>query len=98
MERREVIKLPPGFRFHPTDEELVVQYLRRKALSYPLPAAIIPEIDLLKFNPWDLPGKFEFNSQLPSSSKFFVLCKFALSKGLFINSAKRREPIVGKST
>ncbi|KAJ1685556.1 hypothetical protein LUZ63_016946 [Rhynchospora breviuscula] len=58
MEKREVIKLPPGFRFHPTDEELVVQYLRRKALSYPLPAAVIPEIDLLKFNPWDLPGGF----------------------------------------
>lgn len=59
MEKREMtmmIKLPPGFRFHPTDEELVVQYLRRKALSYPLPAAVIPEIDLLKFNPWDLPG------------------------------------------
>lgn len=61
-----MIKLPPGFRFHPTDEELVVQYLRRKALSYPLPAAVIPEIDLLKFNPWDLPGgigedKYFFN-------------------------------------
>ncbi|ONK58562.1 uncharacterized protein A4U43_C09F14350 [Asparagus officinalis] len=49
-------KLPPGFRFHPTDEELVVQYLRRKAYSCPLPAAIIPEIDLGKHDPWDLPG------------------------------------------
>lgn len=51
------MKLPPGFRFHPTDEELVVQYLRRKVFSCPLPAAIIPEIDLAKYNPWDLPGK-----------------------------------------
>lgn len=51
------LKLPPGFRFHPTDEELVVQYLRRKAFSCPLPASIIPEIDLAKYNPWDLPGK-----------------------------------------
>ncbi|KAG0480904.1 hypothetical protein HPP92_011762 [Vanilla planifolia] len=61
MEIKEFIKhglvrLPPGFRFHPTDEELVVQYLKRKALSCPLPAAIIPEIDLQKYNPWDLPG------------------------------------------
>lgn len=81
-----MIKLPPGFRFHPTDEELVVQYLRRKALSYPLPAAIIPEIDLLKFNPWDLPGKFEFNSQLPSSSKFlfFVNLHFPRAYSLIV--------------
>ncbi|GFZ21086.1 NAC domain containing protein 83 [Actinidia rufa] len=28
-----VLKLPPGFRFHPTDEELVDQYLMRKAYS-----------------------------------------------------------------
>jgi No apical meristem (NAM) protein len=85
MDKREVLKLPPGFRFHPTDEELVVQYLRRKALSYPLPAAIIPEIDLLKFNPWDLPGKFfppnqfklEFTSQvsrLSTENPYFCLC------------------------
>ncbi|XP_020683196.1 NAC domain-containing protein 83 [Dendrobium catenatum] len=60
MERKEfmqhgLVRLPPGFRFHPTEEELVVQYLRRKAFSFPLPAAIIPEIDLGKLNPWDLP-------------------------------------------
>ncbi|CAI9756375.1 unnamed protein product [Fraxinus pennsylvanica] len=51
-----VIKLPPGFRFHPTDEELVVQYLNRKVLSYPLPASIIPEVDVCNSDPWDLPG------------------------------------------
>lgn len=51
----KVMNLPPGFRFHPTDEELVVQYLRRKALSRPLPAYVIPEIELYKFEPWDLP-------------------------------------------
>nr|AIZ68166.1 NAC domain-containing protein 29 isoform 1 [Albuca bracteata] len=55
----KLMRLPPGFRFHPTDEELVVQYLRRKALSWPLPAAIIPEIDLGRFDPWDLPGCHE---------------------------------------
>lgn len=52
------LRLPPGFRFHPTDEELVVQYLKRKVFSYPLPAAIIPEVDLCKADPWDLPGSF----------------------------------------
>ncbi|KAF5197828.1 Nac domain [Thalictrum thalictroides] len=54
-----VIRLPPGFRFHPTDEELVVQYLRRKAFACPLPASIIPEVDICKFEPWDLPGNLE---------------------------------------
>ena len=54
--QQAVLRLPPGFRFHPTDEELVVQYLRRKALSFPLPASIIPDIDISKFTPRDLPG------------------------------------------
>ncbi|KAF2303394.1 hypothetical protein GH714_017808 [Hevea brasiliensis] len=34
--------LPPGFRFHPTDEELVVHYLKKKALQllFPLPSSL----------------------------------------------------------
>ncbi|GAV71341.1 NAM domain-containing protein [Cephalotus follicularis] len=53
------LRLPPGFRFHPTDEELVVQYLKRKAFACPLPASIIPEVDVCKADPWDLPGDME---------------------------------------
>lgn len=53
------LRLPPGFRFHPTDEELVVQYLKRKVFSCPLPASIIPEVDVCKSDPWDLPGALE---------------------------------------
>ena len=49
-------QLPPGFRFHPTDEELVVQYLKKKADSVPLPVSIIAEVDLYKFDPWELPS------------------------------------------
>ncbi|KAK2383045.1 NAC transcription factor [Trifolium repens] len=55
--------LPPGFRFHPTDEELVVHYLKRKASSAPLPVAIIADIDLYKFDPWELPSKATFGEQ-----------------------------------
>lgn len=55
-----VMELPPGFRFHPTDEELVVHYLKKKASSSPLPVSIIAEIDLYKFDPWDLPGELCF--------------------------------------
>ncbi|XP_077212179.1 NAC domain-containing protein 83-like [Tasmannia lanceolata] len=57
--RNGVIRLPPGFRFHPTDEELVVQYLKRKVYSCPLPSSIIPEFDVCKNDPWDLPGDSE---------------------------------------
>ncbi|KAF8109415.1 hypothetical protein N665_0096s0028 [Sinapis alba] len=54
-----VMRLPPGFRFHPTDEELVVQYLKRKVLSSPLPASIIPDFDVCRADPWNLPGNLE---------------------------------------
>ncbi|XP_041004792.1 NAC domain-containing protein 2-like [Juglans microcarpa x Juglans regia] len=49
------LQLPPGFRFHPTDEELVNHYLCRKCASLPLAVPIIKEIDLYKFDPWQLP-------------------------------------------
>ena len=55
------LRLPPGFRFHPTDEELVLQYLKRKVFSCPLPASIIPELHVCKSDPWDLPGSFLFS-------------------------------------
>ena len=54
--RDGVTKLPPGFRFQPTDEELVFQYLKCKVFSFPLPASIIPEVNVCKYDPWDLPG------------------------------------------
>ncbi|KAJ8772482.1 hypothetical protein K2173_027659 [Erythroxylum novogranatense] len=57
--RDGTIRLPPGFRFQPTDEELVFQYLKCKILSWPLPASIIPEINVCKHDPWDLPGDLE---------------------------------------
>ncbi|KAK7849199.1 NAC domain-containing protein 2 [Quercus suber] len=49
------LELPPGFRFHPTDEELVNHYLCRKCASMPLAVPIIREIDLYKYDPWQLP-------------------------------------------
>ncbi|KAI4307250.1 hypothetical protein L6164_030456 [Bauhinia variegata] len=50
------LQLPPGFRFHPTDEELVMHYLCRKCASQPIAVPIIAEIDLYKYDPWDLAG------------------------------------------
>ncbi|KAE8671711.1 Non-intrinsic ABC protein 6 isoform 1 [Hibiscus syriacus] len=48
--------LPPGFRFHPTDEELIGYYLKRKTEGLEIELEVIPVIDLYKFDPWDLPG------------------------------------------
>nr|AXJ94107.1 NAC domain containing transcription factor NAC7 [Fagopyrum tataricum] len=50
------LQLPPGFRFHPTDDELVLHYLCRKCSGQPISVPIIAEIDLYKFDPWQLPG------------------------------------------
>lgn len=49
------LQLPPGFRFHPTDDELVVHYLCRKCAGLPISVPIIAELDLYKFDPWQLP-------------------------------------------
>lgn len=49
--------LPPGFRFHPTDEELVGYYLKRKVEGLEIELEVIPVIDLYKFEPWELPEK-----------------------------------------
>ncbi|CAK8536279.1 unnamed protein product [Lathyrus sativus] len=54
---------PPGFRFHPSDEELIVHYLQNKIKSRPLPASVIAEIDLYKYNPWELPNKSLFGEE-----------------------------------
>ncbi|XP_031117584.1 NAC transcription factor 32-like [Ipomoea triloba] len=53
--RPELDFLPPGFRFHPTDDELVLHYLCRKCASQPISVPVIAEIDLYKFAPWQLP-------------------------------------------
>ncbi|KAJ7557975.1 hypothetical protein O6H91_04G019200 [Diphasiastrum complanatum] len=57
------LRLLPGFRFHPTDEELLVHYLSRKAASRPFPIPIIAEVDIYKFDPWDLPDKALFGER-----------------------------------
>ncbi|XP_047326890.1 protein ATAF2-like [Impatiens glandulifera] len=44
------------FRFKPTDEELVSLFLLRKCRSLPLMVDVIAEVDVYKFNPWELPG------------------------------------------
>jgi hypothetical protein len=56
--RKTMARVPPGFRFHPTDEELVAYYLKRKVSGRALESGVIAEVDLYKCEPWDLPGKW----------------------------------------
>ncbi|VAH25342.1 unnamed protein product [Triticum turgidum subsp. durum] len=59
MEGRDDVKsdeiLLPGFRFHPTDEELVSFYLKKKIQQKPISIELIRQQDIYKFDPWDLP-------------------------------------------
>ncbi|XP_041028670.1 NAC domain-containing protein 87-like [Juglans microcarpa x Juglans regia] len=53
----DLIGLPPGFRFHPTEEEVITYYLTEKVVNSNFSASAIGEADLNKCEPWDLPKK-----------------------------------------
>ncbi|GAB2276827.1 hypothetical protein Dimus_011540 [Dionaea muscipula] len=55
--------LAPGFRFHPTDEELVSYYLRRKVTGKPFRFDAIADTDIYKTEPWLLPGLSKLKSR-----------------------------------
>ncbi|KAJ8542768.1 hypothetical protein K7X08_005291 [Anisodus acutangulus] len=54
-------KLPPGFRFHPRDEELICDYLMNKVASSDhhdqsdQQRPLLVEVDLNKSEPWEIP-------------------------------------------
>lgn len=47
----------PGFRFSPTDEELISYYLKRKLEGYEQSVEVISEVEMCRHEPWDLPAK-----------------------------------------
>ncbi|KAL8051664.1 hypothetical protein ABFX02_06G162800 [Erythranthe guttata] len=55
--------LAPGFRFHPTDEELVRYYLRRKVCGKPFRFEAVTEIDVYKSEPWELADYSSVNTR-----------------------------------
>ncbi|KAG8380570.1 hypothetical protein BUALT_Bualt06G0029300 [Buddleja alternifolia] len=61
--RKSSGSLAPGFRFHPTDEELVRYYLRRKVCGRAFRFDAISEIDIYKAEPWDLPSFSKLKSR-----------------------------------
>ncbi|XP_042503905.1 NAC domain-containing protein 7-like isoform X2 [Macadamia integrifolia] len=63
--------VPPGFRFHPTDEELVDYYLRKKIASRMIDLDVIKDIDLYKIEPWDLQEKCKIGTEEQNEWYFF---------------------------
>lgn len=56
MELEKPLNSYPGFKFSPTEEELVLYYLRGKIEGFQKCIDVISEIDITKHEPWDLPG------------------------------------------
>ncbi|XP_057473136.1 transcription factor JUNGBRUNNEN 1-like [Actinidia eriantha] len=77
----------PGFRFHPTDEELVWFYLRRKVENKPLTIQLIKQVDIYKYDPWDLPKACDVGDK-----EWYFFCKRGRK---YKNSARPNRVITG---
>jgi hypothetical protein len=65
----------PGFRFHPTEEELIEFYLRRKVEGKRFNVELITFLDLYRYDPWELPamaaiGEKEWYFYVPRDRKY----------------------------
>lgn len=83
--------VPPGFRFHPTEEELVGYYLKRKVNSLKIDLDVIVDIDLYRMEPWDIQGTYVIMDLLiltliPIIPIPFLFFFFVSTKKNFINS------------
>ncbi|KAK7330345.1 hypothetical protein VNO77_24535 [Canavalia gladiata] len=100
----ENMDLPPGFRFHPTDEELITHYLYNKVIDTNFCARAIGEVDLNRSEPWDLPWKAKMGEK-----EWYFFCvrdrKYptglrtnrATEKGYWKATGKDKEIFRGKS-
>ncbi|KAK9049467.1 hypothetical protein SSX86_031562 [Deinandra increscens subsp. villosa] len=64
-------KVPPGFRFHPTEEELLHYYLRKKVAYEKIDLDVIRDVDLNKLEPWDIQEKCKIGSTPQNDWYFF---------------------------
>ncbi|KAK0595100.1 hypothetical protein LWI29_003586 [Acer saccharum] len=78
----EELQLPPGYRFVPSDSELIVDYLMKKLMNRCLLPDIIIDTNIYKYNPWDLAVHSAAQSKCNTTSSSnnmrlndWVLCK-----------------------
>ncbi|XWS12277.1 hypothetical protein CRYUN_Cryun37aG0075700 [Craigia yunnanensis] len=65
--------LLPGFRFHPTDQELVGFYLKRKVEKKLFSIDLIKQVDIYKYDPWDLPKVSKLSTV--SEKEWYFFCR-----------------------
>ncbi|KAK4365684.1 hypothetical protein RND71_013564 [Anisodus tanguticus] len=63
--------VPPGFRFHPTEEELLHYYLKKKLSFHKFDMEVIREVDLNKIEPWELQERCNIGSTPQNEWYFF---------------------------
>ncbi|KAJ0964143.1 hypothetical protein J5N97_029265 [Dioscorea zingiberensis] len=64
-------RVPPGFRFHPTEEELLNYYLTKKVACEKIDLDVIRDVDLNKLEPWDIQEKCRIGSTPQNDWYFF---------------------------
>ncbi|XP_054784585.1 NAC domain-containing protein 43-like [Prosopis cineraria] len=64
-------QVPPGFRFHPTEEELLQYYLRKKVCYEQIDLDVIRDVDLNKLEPWDIQEKCKIGTTPQNDWYFF---------------------------
>ncbi|XP_052193976.1 NAC domain-containing protein 43 [Diospyros lotus] len=64
-------QVPPGFRFHPTEEELLQYYLRKKVSCEKIDLDVIRDVDLNKLEPWDIQEMCRIGSTPQNDWYFF---------------------------
>ncbi|XP_073106856.1 NAC domain-containing protein 30-like [Elaeis guineensis] len=98
--------VPPGFRFHPTEEELVGYYLARKVASLKIDIEVIRDVDLYRIEPWDLQDRCKNGDEEQAEWYFFSYKDRKYPSGTRTNRATaagfwkatgRDKPVLSKS-
>ncbi|CAA7031449.1 unnamed protein product [Microthlaspi erraticum] len=92
-------KLPIGYRFHPTEQELILHYLLPKTFASPLPSSIIPVFDVFFSHPLTILGghkekqRYFFGKKRREMSSNENRIKISSGDGYWKPSGKERQII-----